>query len=263
MDIETNFQGKTVLVTGSTQNLGHTIAQAFALSGARVLVHGPHANEADAVSLAMRESTGSKEIHSIAFDLSSQDAIDAGFNNLGRQGMMPDILVNNAAHLGMGNSAFLEQSPEFFRKVLEVNVFGVFRCSQLAAAVMKVRGAGAIINISSLASERSIWCRSAYNTSKAALDGMTRSMALELAEQGIRVNAIAPGYIWTPRWNDIPTETEDKRRNNLPGGEPTQQEEIARLVRFLASDAAPSMIGSRLVIDGGLNAQQTPRDFAM
>jgi NAD(P)-dependent dehydrogenase (short-subunit alcohol dehydrogenase family) len=175
---------------------------------------------------------------------------------------MPDILVNNAAHLGLGaDTTFLGQTQEFFNEVIDANLIGTFRCSQLAALEMRTRGkGGAIVNITSLAGERPIWGRSAYCTSKAALEGLTRAMSLELVQHDIRVNCISAGYIWTPRWNNLAPEHEERRRKNTPGHEPTQQDEIARLTLFLASGQAPTLIGSRIVIDGGLNAQQVPSD---
>jgi 3-oxoacyl-[acyl-carrier protein] reductase len=182
---------------------------------------------------------------------------------LGGNNLEPDILVNNAAHLGLGRAGFLEQDRAFFREVLEVNIFGAFHCSQLAARAMKHRGAGSIVNISSLAGERAIRGRSAYNASKAALDGLSRAMALELAPCGIRVNTIAAGYIWTPRWEKLTPEDSQRRRLNIPSGGPTAPEEIAQAVMFLCSDAAPTLAGARLVIDGGLGVQQVPPDASV
>lgn len=256
-----DFRGRIVLITGATRNLGYTIASEFAQAGARIVVHGPSVEETQAAAAKLRE--GGADVQEIVFDLADAAGIEAAFSVLADRQLMPDVLVNNAAHLGIGKSGFMEQSPAFFRSVLEVNLFGNFLSSQLVARAMKAKGSGAIVFISSLAGERAIWGRSAYNVSKAALEGMMRSMALELASDGIRVNAISPGYVWTPRWDTITEEVENRRRLNLAAGEPTQQEEIARMVLFLASDAAPSLLGARIVLDGGLDVQQVPRDAAV
>lgn len=260
-----DFTGHTVLVTGSTQNLGHTIASLFARAGARVIVHGRALAAAEAACRSLKSDTPSPQVFATAFDLGDLASIDAAFAGLKERGLMPDILVNNAAHLGLGaDTTFLGQTPEFFGEVIGANLLGTMRCCQLAATPLRDQGrGGAIINITSLAGERSIWGRSAYCASKAALEGLTRAMSLELAQHGIQVNCISAGYIWTPRWNDLTPEQLTRRRANAPCHEPTQQEEIARLTLFLASGQAPSLIGSRIVIDGGLNAQQVPADVVV
>ncbi|XHR27689.1 MAG: SDR family NAD(P)-dependent oxidoreductase [Chthoniobacteraceae bacterium] len=259
-----NFSGHTALVTGSTQNLGHTIALLFAQAGARTILHGRNLADAEAACQRIQCDLPKADLHATHFSLEDQEQIETAFGELSRSGLLPDILVNNAAHLGLGESRFLEQTPAFFNQVINTNLLGTFRCSQLAAAHMREQGnGGAIINITSLAGERPIWGRSAYCVSKAALEGLTRAMSLELAQHNIHVNAISAGYIWTPRWNDLPPEHERRRIQNTPGRAPTQQEEIARLVLFLASGQAPTLIGSRIVIDGGLNAQQVPSDVVV
>ncbi len=256
-----DFTGKTVLVTGSTQNLGLSIAMSYAEAGACVVLHGVTQAEADATLDQLLGEHADWRLEALGFDLSQSSQIEKGFAQLEKGGIMPDILVNNAAHLGLGVNGFLEQTPEFFRDVLEVNLLGAFRCSQLAAARMIQNGGGSIVNISSLAGERVIPRRSAYSVGKAALDNLTRSMAVELAAQNIRVNAVVAGYIWTERWNGLTEEVCSRRRANTPAGQPTQQREIAQTVLFLSSDAAPTLNGARIVIDGGLGIQQLPSDI--
>jgi NAD(P)-dependent dehydrogenase (short-subunit alcohol dehydrogenase family) len=258
-----NLSGRTVLVTGSTQNLGFTMARILAQNGARVVLHGPDCASVETARNALRAEVPEARLETVSFDLANPSEIDRAFAELSAGNLEPDILVNNAAHLGLGTAGFLEQSSEFFREVLEVNLFGAFRCAQRAAAGMTKKGWGRIVFISSLAGERAIWGRSAYNTSKAALDGLMRSMALELAPHGVSVNAVVPGYVWTPRWNDLSPAVEERRKDNIPCAQPTRQEEIARTILFLVSDAAPSMTGARLVIDGGLGVQQVPRDVTV
>lgn len=260
-----DFTGHTALVTGSTQNLGHTIARLFARAGARVIVHGRALADAEVACGRIRAEIPSAEVHAVNFSLGDAASIETAFGRLAERGLMAGILVNNAAHLGLGDdTSFLGQTPGFFGEVIEANLLGTFRCSQLVAAHLRDQGrGGAIINITSLAGERAIWGRSAYCASKAALEGLTRAMSLELAQDGIRVNCISAGYIWTPRWDDLPPAHVARRRANTPVREPTQQEEIARLTLFLASGQAPTLIGSRIVIDGGLNAQQVPFDMVV
>jgi 3-oxoacyl-[acyl-carrier protein] reductase len=128
---------------------------------------------------------------------------------------------------------------------------------------MRQRGGGAIVNISSLAGKRPIHGRCANNASKAAVNGLTRSMALELAPHGIRMNAIAPGYVRTARWATLNEVSAVRRLRNIPTGAPTDADELAALAMFLASDHACSLIGQIIDLDGGLGVQQVPRDVAL
>jgi len=257
-----SFTGKTVLVSGSSRNLGLTIAAAFVEAGARVILHGSEANLKTAYE-QLKARYPEAVLTQLSFDLGDPSAIDAAFADLEAKGLMPDVLVNNAAHLGLGDSGFLEQSPDFFRHVMEVNLFGAFRCAQLTAQHLKRTGGGAIVNISSLAGQRGIYGRSAYNVSKAALDSMTRAMAQELSGYGIRVNSLVLGYVWTERWNHLADGVEDRRRKNVPSAAPSSPEEIARTVLFLASESAPTLVGAQVVLDGGMNIQQVPQDVGV
>ena len=256
-------KGRIALVTGATRNLGYTIAATLADAGAIVVAHGPSAEEAAAAVDRLKKENPRRQIEPIAFNLADPTLVDAAFAELRARQLEPDILVNNAADLGLDESSFLEQSPDLFRRVIEINLLAVFRCSQLAARHMAARGLGTIVNITSLAGERPILGRSAYSTSKAAVEGLTRAMALELAGKNITVNAISPGYVWTDRWKTLAEDKVKRRKRNVPRGEPTRPEEIARLVLFFASGAVPTMTGCRVACDGGLGIQQVPGDVAV
>lgn len=252
------LEGKWALITGSSHNLGLAIALELAEAGARVIVHGLHLPESAAAHIAA--AVPGSQPRAIAFDLADAGAVSAAFESLAAEGIALDILVNNAAHLGITPTSAIDQSAELFRGVLEVNVFGTYQCSILAARSMAARGGGSIVNISSLAGQRAIHDRLAYNTSKAAVDGMTRSMAIDFAEYGVRVNAIAPGYVWSDRWEAIDDDEAVRRRGRIPIGAETTQREIASLVAYLVSDRAPTITGEVIAIDGGLAAQQSPKD---
>jgi NAD(P)-dependent dehydrogenase (short-subunit alcohol dehydrogenase family) len=249
---------RIALVTGASHNLGLAIARQLAQDGVAVVVHGIDEAVAAAAAASIRDETPAAIVHSIGFDLADPDAIQAGFAALTARGLAPGILVNNAAHLGLCPDDTLDEKPSFFREVFEVNVFATHLCSLLAARHMAGMGGGVIVNISSLAGERGIHGRTAYNASKAAVDGLTRGLAIDLASRGIRVNAIAPGFVWSDRWSELSDEEAASRRARIPAGQPTAQEEIARLVSFLAADNAPTLTGARIVIDGGMGAQQSP-----
>ncbi|MDQ7905774.1 SDR family oxidoreductase [Phytohabitans sp. ZYX-F-186] len=252
---------RTALVTGASHNLGFAIARQLAADGNRVVVHGPDEAAAAAAAAILCAQIPGASVHSIGFDLADPGAIEAGFATLAERGLAPTVLVNNAAHLGLGPDDVLDETARFFRDVFEVNLFAVHLCSMLAARHMAAAGGGVIVNISSLAGERAIPGRTAYNASKAAVDGLTRSLAVDLAPRGIRVNAIAPGFVWSIRWNGISDGEASARRHRIPAGEPTAQEEIAHLVAFLAGGETPTLTGARIVIDGGMNALQVPPDF--
>jgi NAD(P)-dependent dehydrogenase (short-subunit alcohol dehydrogenase family) len=252
------MNARTALVTGSSHNLGLTIARTLATGGTPVVVHGIDATVAEAAAARLRAEIPGAAVHAIGFDLADSKAIEKGFDTLAERGLAPGILVNNAAHLGLGQEDVLDETSEFFRDVVEVNLFAVHLCSILAARHMAQSGGGVIVNISSLAGERAIPGRTAYNASKAAVDGLTRSLAVDLAPLGITVNGIAPGFVWSTRWNGISDTEAAARRERIPAGEPTAQEEIAQLVAFLASGYAPTLTGARIVVDGGMNALQVP-----
>lgn len=254
-----DLSSATALVTGSGRNLGLAIATRLAAAGARVVVHARTDAEAQNARREIIDVVPGAELTAVAFDLADPEQIDAAVDQLDAAGWSPSILVNNAALLDVESAGFMVQSREAFREVLDVNLFAVHHLSQRTAVAMVEAGHGAIIMISSLAGERAIHGRPAYDVSKSALDGLTRAMALELAPHGVRVNAIAPGYIHSDRWQHLTDEVVERRRANVPWGSPTAAREIAELVALLASDRVPSMVGSRIIIDGGLAAQQVPK----
>jgi len=185
--------------------------------------------------------------------------VEAMFELIKRECGGVDILINNAAHLGIGPS-FLETSLDFLAEVMAVNFFGTFHVSQLAARMMVAQGGGAIVHIGSNTSERPIRSRSAYVSSKGALDGLTRAMAIELGPQNVRVNMVAAGYIRTTRWDSLEPAHAARRRANIPLGKEATAEEIAAAAMFLASDESSRITGARLVVDGGVTTQMVPPD---
>lgn len=252
------FNGKVVLVTGAVRNTGLAIAEAFAREGAVVVLNGRTSDDVAREAERLRRLHGADVIEAVA-DISCQAQVDAMFELINAQCGRLDILVNNAVVQGVGYS-LVDTPRDLLENVFQVNVFGAYTCSQGAAKLMLKRKTGVIINIGSNTAERTIRNRTAYVASKAALDGLTRAMAVELGPEGIRVNAVIAGYIRTERWETLADGVEARRHANIPLRAEAQGEDIADAVLFLASDEAARINGAQLVVDGGSLAQLYPSD---
>ncbi len=252
------FSKKIVLVTGAGQNTGLGIAAAFAAEGATVFLNDKVA-PAVAAAVAQLKRRGWKKIFGVPADIGVPAEVVALFRQIKAKAKRLDVLVNNAAHLGLGHSV-LEMPVDFFETVVRVNLVGTFHVAQQAARLMGRRG-GAIINIGSNVSTRAIQKRCAYVASKGGVDALTLALAIEFGPLGIRVNNIAPGYIHSDRWKTLPPEHAKRRRANVPLGREATPEDIAGAALFLASDAAANITGTRLLVDGGCSAQHMPRDI--
>jgi NAD(P)-dependent dehydrogenase (short-subunit alcohol dehydrogenase family) len=246
------FEGSRVVVTGSSRNTGLGIARRFSAEGARVVVTGSNAARVETAVAAVPGSVGS------VADLGTKEGIASLFEVVDRELGGVDVLVNNAVDQGLGPT-FLDVEDELIESVIAVNVLGYYRCAQAAARRMVAQGVrGAIVNLSSNTSERAVRARTAYCTSKGAIDAMTRAIAVDLAPHGIRVNAVAPGFIYTERWETLSPELVQGRRDFIPLGEPASSDDVASAVLFLASPEAGNITGARLVVDGGVTVQFAP-----
>lgn len=252
------FTGKTVLVTGASRNTGLGIAARFAEEGAMVFLNG---TTADGVRRAVAElrDRGLKGLIAAPCDIGDPAAVEGLFADIRRLVGRLDVLVNNAVVQGSGYD-FQDMPLEFFESVLRVNLVGLFHVAREAAKMMIAQGGGAIVNVGSNVSTRAIRRRSAYVASKGAVDALTRAMAVDLGPLGVRVNTVAPGYIYTERWDVLPPEHARRRRMNVPLGSEATADDIAGAVLFLASEQASNISGARLVVDGGCSAQHLPPD---
>lgn len=245
-----------VLVTGADVGIGAVIARVLARRWT-VVAHGRGPEQAAVAAAAVREHGPAGQVLPVAFDLGRPDEVDAAWDRLDRLGVRVTAAVNNAADQAMLNDPPLD--PAQFEAVFAVNTFGPLRVARHCAERLKARGeSGAIVNISSLAGQQGIVGRPAYSASKAALDGVTRALALEYAASGITANAIAAGFVDNDRWTAAEPARLEWRRRNIPMGLPTGPGEIASLTEFLISGRVPTMTGSILLIDGGLSIQQVP-----
>jgi NAD(P)-dependent dehydrogenase (short-subunit alcohol dehydrogenase family) len=252
------FRNKIILVTGAAQNTGLGIAARVAAEGATVFLNDKTA-EAVGGALAVLRRRGLKKLVGLPGDIGVPADVEQMFREISAKAKRLDVLVNNAAHLGVG-PAVLDMQREFFEAVVRVNLVGTFHVSQQAARLMKRHGGGAIVSLGSNVSTRAIRQRSAYLASKGGIDALTLALAVEFAPFGIRVNTVAPGYIHSDRWATLAAAQVRRRRANVPLGRESTPEDIAQAVLFLASDQAANITGARLVVDGGCSAQLFPGD---
>jgi meso-butanediol dehydrogenase / (S,S)-butanediol dehydrogenase / diacetyl reductase len=255
------FAGKVVLITGSTTGIGEACARAFAEAGASVMVSGRDAARGRRVAESLRAAGGIAEFH--AADLREAQACEALIAaTTARLGGL-DVLVNNAGVLY--TAAATETSNEQWLETMAVNVTALFYLSRAAVRHMKHSGKGAIVNIASEWGLNGEPNHVAYCASKGAVVQITRCMALDHARENIRVNSVCPGEIHTRMVDDILSKRGGDPASNLrqlaagiPIGRLASPVEVARCVRFLASDEASYVTGANLPVDGGNDATAGP-----
>jgi len=238
---------KVAIVTGGGSGLGYAIAEKFIENGITTIIAGR-----DKEKLNKAKDALGNLCHAIPCDVSNLAFIPAFVEEVLKQFGQIDILVNNAG-INMKKD-FTEVSDEDFQSVLATNITAVFAMSREVVKHMLPRGSGNIIHISSMAAQYGLPKVIAYSASKTAIDGMTRAMAVELSPKGIRVNAIAPGFIYsamTDKALNSDPERKAKVFGRTPMGYMGQPEDIGAAAYFLASDAAKYITGVVLPVDGG------------
>ena len=255
------FEGKIVLVTGGNRNTGLDLVEKFVREGARVFMCGSSERSTAAGAEALK-ARGLEGVVSQACDVGNKAQVDALFDTIEREAGRLDILVNNAADQGLGLGGPLEMDPESILKVMNTNVKGGFQVTQAACNrfFMKQESRGVIVFLSSNTAQRAIRNRTAYCASKGAINSMVRSLALDLGPLGIRVNACAPGYIYTERWEVLDEKIKARRRLNCPLRREAKGSDIANVVAFLASPDSGNMTGEVVTCDAGCSCQHMPED---
>ena len=238
---------KLAIVTGGGSGLGLAIAKAFTGNNIKTIIVG---RDEEKLKTAKAE-LGENGFYKVC-DLSDLSTIPALIENIVAEFGQIDILVNNA---GINQKKLFEEvTDEEFQRILTTNVTAVFSISREVVKDMLKRNSGCIINISSMAAQYGLPKVIAYSASKTAIDGMTRAMAVELSPKGIRINAIAPGFIYsamTEKALNSDPERKAKVFNRTPMGHMGQPEDIGAAALYLASDAAKYVTGVVLPVDGG------------
>jgi NAD(P)-dependent dehydrogenase (short-subunit alcohol dehydrogenase family) len=250
-----NAKTPVVLITGAVTGIGRATALAFAREGASVVVSGRHDEAGRALAAELR-ALGVRAEHlraDVRHESEVRRLVDQVVEHFGRL----DVAVNNAGTEGQ-LAPITEQSTDNFAATFETNVLGTLLSLKHEMRVMLKQGSGAIVNLSSIAGQVGVAGASVYAASKHAVEGLTKSAALEGAAAGVRVNAVAPGPVTTAMLDRFTGGNEDAKAgflSTMPAKRAATPEEIAQTIVFLASDKAHFLTGQNLAVDGGYTAQ--------
>jgi NAD(P)-dependent dehydrogenase (short-subunit alcohol dehydrogenase family) len=253
MDLFGDLHGTVAVVTGGARGLGLAMARALVGQGVRTALVDLLPEVEDSATALAAETGGA--VVGVVTDVTSTESLDAAFTRVEELLGTPQVLVN-AAGIAATEPA-VDVTAEFWRRAMDVNAGGTFfACQRFARGAIAAGLPGSVINISSMSAfvVNVPQQQSVYNASKAAVDHLTRSLAVEWIGQGIRVNAIAPGYFLTDMTRfTVEAEPEWARQwlAHIPAGRMGQPDDLAGLVVFLASDASRYVVGASITIDGG------------
>lgn len=244
------FEGETALITGASKGIGRATAELFAREGAKVyFTYNTDKENAEEVCDGIKAGGGFCK--AVKCDITSPDDCETAVRTVINEQKRLDVLVNNAGITQDG--LFIMQPPEAWRKVLDVNLMGTYNMLGKAVIEMLAEGKGSIVNVCSVSGIRlGVGGQTNYASSKAAVLGLTKSLCKEIGGKGIRVNAVAPGYIDTGMTAKL--KKLDRLIANIPEKRIGKPSEVASAIAFLASDDASYINGEVIVIDGGLSA---------
>jgi sorbitol-6-phosphate 2-dehydrogenase len=255
------LQDRVALVTGAAQGLGEAICHRLALEGAHIVVADINLEGSESVAADIRDRTDRRAI-GLKVDVSNEGMVEEMFNRIMTEFGRLDIMVSNAGVLFSG--AVDEIPTNNWRKVIEINLVGYFLCLKYATQLMKSQGRGAIIQVNSKSGKKGSYKNSAYAASKFGGIGLTQSVALEMAEFGVRVNAVCPGNLLdSPLWvNSLYKQyaanygiTEEQVRQKYIDQVPLKRgctyDDVCNVIIFLASDQSSYMTGQAINVTGG------------
>jgi 3-oxoacyl-[acyl-carrier protein] reductase len=244
------LQGKIALITGAARGIGLATARSFAHHGATVLMLGRNEESLSAVKEQIAVDFPQCRVDPFVADVSEPDQVRDAFQKIHKEYGALHVLVSNA---GILEDALIGMvSEQQLQRVFATNTFGFIYCAQYAARLMARGNGGSIVSVSSIIGTNGNGGQSVYGGSKAAVIGITKSLAKELAPKNIRVNAVAPGLIDTDMSRSLPREKYDERLNSIAMGRAGTAEDVANAIVFLASDLSTYITGQVLGVDGGM-----------
>ena len=242
------LKDRVAMVTGGTRGIGFSIVKRFLENGAAVAVCGSREETVNKALAKLKEENPEWKVIGMSPDLQDPQSMEEAVARVKEAFGRLDIMVNNAGI--SARDKFLDYKAEDFKRIMDLNVNAVFVGSQAAARVMKEQGGGVIINASSMVGEYGQPSGCGYPATKFAVNGLTKSLARELAKDHIRVNAVAPGVTKTDMVAALPKELADRVSAGIPLGRPGEPEEVADAYLYLASDLASYVTGTVLNVDG-------------
>ncbi len=254
--MQIDFTGRVAVVTGAASGMGAATARAFRAAGAKVLLVDRNAALLNAVALELDASL--EQVTTMVGDVSQSAFCDAVIAQAVTHFGRVDAVVNAAGIIVRAGA--VDTTDEDWMRIMGVNVSGVFFMARAAARAMVAQGSGSIVNFGSIWGDVGAAGVAAYCASKGAVHNLTRAMALEHAQHGVRVNAVCPGEVNTPmlaseRNEPVSAALLERLAQSVPMGRLAEPEEIARVVLFLSSDLASYMTGSLVTVDAGYTAR--------